>query len=97
MILESTSQDYEVDLKHYEMYVAGPKNDLDSGFNIRLSDEGQVVLRGYPDSSGYFDGFLPEKYLINKREQYTQNRITYDLDVFPVKLSAIGAVLFQNL
>ncbi|MBW2998738.1 VCBS repeat-containing protein [Candidatus Woesearchaeota archaeon] len=83
MILESNSQDYEVTLKHIEMYVSGPKNDGGNGIHIRLSDYGQDALVGHTDSNGYFDGFLPERYLVNKREQYTQNRITYDLDVFP--------------
>lgn len=82
-LMKSKSSNYNINLKHFEVSTAGPKGDVSDGIHLRLHDRGGAAFMGHTDSNGYIDGFLPEKYLVNRQEPYSQNRIKYDLDVHP--------------
>jgi hypothetical protein len=47
---------------------------------LEIKDRNKSVFTGKVNDSGYVDAYLPEKYLRYMGEQYTQNRITYDLE-----------------
>jgi len=82
-IIETKSSSYDINLKHFEVSTAGPKGDVNEGTQIRLYDRDSVAFKGHTNDLGYIDGFLPERYLVNRQEPFAQNRIMYDVDMLP--------------
>jgi hypothetical protein len=49
---------------------------------VDISDSNQTMFSGITNSSGILNAWLPKKYIIFRNEPYTQNRITYNIEVF---------------
>ena len=82
-LLNVSSSSFNIELEKFELNAYGARNTVDKGMVVKLFDRGGVQYIGYTDDNGYLDGYLPKKYLINMREPYTQNRIKYDVHIYP--------------
>jgi len=76
--LDNPSTNFVIELERLQFYTYSADNKV-SKMSVDAFDNGTLVLHGCSDENGFVDGYLPYKYLANKREPYTQNRITYDL------------------
>jgi hypothetical protein len=56
-------------------------NAVAASLPVEVADEGKIIFTGNTDDAGFIDGFFPKKYLINKQEPFTQNRIMYDISL----------------
>ncbi|MFQ6119201.1 MAG: hypothetical protein ACE5KE_04845, partial [Methanosarcinales archaeon] len=76
--LDNPSTDFVIELKRFQFYTYSADNKLSMMF-VEIFDRGKRVFSGMSDENGFIDGYLPKKYLVNMREPYTQNMITYDI------------------
>ena len=91
--LENSARNIKINLERMTFNLFTPYNEVDKTMRVMLYDEGKNVFMGTADSSGYLEAYMPKKYLINKEEPYTQNRITYDASFFS---SSYGSTLTLN-
>jgi hypothetical protein len=76
--LDNPSSDFVIELKRFQFNTYSADNKV-SRMSVEAFDSGKRVFTGWSDAKGFVDGYLPYKYLVNMREPYTQNRITYDI------------------
>ncbi len=80
MTLESGASNFVIELRKLTFNAFNVAT-LPAQQAIEIADKGTTVFTGTTDSSGYIDGYFPRKYLVNKMEPYTQNRVTYDVNL----------------
>lgn len=76
--LDNPSAEFVIELKRLRFFTYSADNKI-SKMSVEAYDRGKRVFSGCSDANGFVDGYLPWKYLVNMREPYTQNRITYDI------------------
>ncbi|MFH1073178.1 MAG: VCBS repeat-containing protein [Nanoarchaeota archaeon] len=78
MTLQNPASTFSVDLARFLFQTYG-LNNVAKPMHITVQDGGTTLFSELTQDNGFIDGFFPQKYLENRQEPFTQNRIQYDV------------------
>jgi len=81
MILDMGTSAAAIILKKMTLNVYTPDQRLGDSVRVLITDYGSAVFRGRANGNGTVTAFLPERYIVNKGEPFTQRRVTYDVSL----------------
>jgi len=80
--LDVLGSSVNVEFQKMEFNVFSPGDYQAVETTVDISDSNVFMFKGRTNSSGILNAWLPKRYLKFVNEQYTQNRITYDIDIY---------------
>ncbi|MBI2664461.1 VCBS repeat-containing protein [Candidatus Woesearchaeota archaeon] len=80
MTLNAPSPAFAVDLERF-VFQTFDDGQNPKSMRIKVGDDGTTLFNEQSGDSGFLDGFFPRRYLENRQEPFSQNRIQYDIQL----------------
>jgi len=90
MTMENAADNVVIELERF-WFETFDLNTDPARMTVKVEDSGTKIFAGETDNTGLLNGFFPKRYLVNKQELFTQNRIMYDITLLG------GSIYSSNL